>query len=326
MPARFPPLNALRTFEVAARHLSFKHAAEELFVTPTAVSHQIRGLESFLGVELFRRLTRALELTPEGEALLPKVREGFQCFAAAVAEVQRMKPGSRLRVVAPPSFAAHWLTPRLGRFYEREPNIELHLRGSLKAIDSVQQGASGAGAESRRGRGRDYSPQIWIRYGRGEYRGVRSECLFEPEYTPVCSPRLLQRRIPLNTPEDLRHFVLIHDETIPERALRPTWEAWFAEAGVTGMRTAGPRFSNSGLAISAAIDGLGVALLARQLVEEDVAAGRLVAPFDISIRRGFAYHVVSPEAVSDEPQVRAFREWLAEEARRGPVVTEAAEA
>lgn len=316
MPDRLPPLNSLRTFEAAARHLSFKHAAEELSVTPTAVSHQIRGLESFLGIELFRRLTRALELTPEGEALLPKVREGLECFSVAVDEVRRMKPGMRLRVVAPPSFAAHWLMPRLAHFYEREPTAELHLRGSLKAIDSAQQTTvSGGDGESRRGRNRD-SPQIWIRYGRGEYRGVRSECLFEPEYTPVCSPALLRRRTPLTAPEDLRHFVLIHDDTIPDRALRPTWEGWLAAAGVSGVRATGPRFSNSGLAISAAVDGLGVALLARQLVEAEIAAGRLVAPFDLSIRRGFAYYIVSPESVGDEPQVQAFRDWLAEEATR----------
>lgn len=313
MADRLPPLGALRTFEAAARHLSFKHAADELSVTPTAVSHQIRGLETFLGVELFRRLTRALELTPEGEALLPKVREGFDCFAEGVAEVRRMKPGARLRVVAPPSFAARWLMPRLWRFSEREPNVELYLRGSLKAIDSAQQTSGGGDDEGRRGRNRD-TPQVWIRYGRGNYRGVRTDRLFEPVYTAVCSPALLQRRIALNKPEDLRHFALIHDETIPDRALRPRWEAWLAAAGVHGVRVAGPHFSNSGLAISAAIDGLGVALLARQIVEGEIASGRLVAPFDVSIRCGFSYFIVSPENVADTPQVASFRDWLIEEA------------
>src|SRR5690606_31386280 len=164
------------TFEVAARHLSFKDAAEELSVTPTAVSHQIRGLEDFLGVELFRRLTRALELTPEGEALLPGVREGMDCFSDAVGKVRRMKPGARLRVVAPPSFAARWLMPRLWRYSEREPNVELYLRGSIKAIDSsAQQSTHNSGdADQRRGRNRDV-PQVWIRYGRGNYVGVRTD-------------------------------------------------------------------------------------------------------------------------------------------------------
>ncbi|MDX5446084.1 MAG: transcriptional regulator GcvA [Zoogloeaceae bacterium] len=315
MPDRLPPLNSLRTFEVAARHLSFKDAAEELSVTPTAVSHQIRGLEEFLGVELFRRLTRALELTSEGEAMLPKVREGMDCFAAAVSEVRSMKPGARLRVVAPPSFAQRWLMPRLWRFNEREPNVELYLRGSIKAIDSSSQLSTqhSDDAEHRRGRNRDV-PQLWIRYGRGQYIGVRTDHLFEPEYTAVCSPALLQRRIPLNKPEDLRHFALIHDETIPDRALRPRWEAWLAAAGVHGVRVAGPHFSNSGLAISAAIDGLGVALLAKQIVEGEIATGRLVAPFDISIRCGFSYYIVSPENVADTPQVVSFRDWLIEEA------------
>ena len=317
MPDRLPPLNALRTFEAAARHLSFKFAAEELSVTPTAVSHQIRGLEDFLEVELFRRLTRALELTPEGEALLPGVRQGLESFAEAVGQVRRLKPGARLRVVAPPSFAARWLMPRLHQFNDREPNVELYMRGSIRAIDDSRTSRTNDRDAGRRGRDRDI-PQVWIRYGRGEYRGVRVDRLFEPEYTAVCSPALLRRRIPLAKLEDLRHFSLIHDETIPDPALRPRWEAWLRAAKVTGVRVAGPHFSDSGLAISAAIDGLGVALLARQLVEGEIAAGRLVAPFDVSIRCGFAYYIVSPESVSDEPQVQAFREWLIEEAATRP--------
>ncbi len=318
MPDRLPPLNALRTFEAAARHLSFKLAAEELSVTPTAVSHQIRGLEDFLGVELFRRLTRALELTSEGEALLPGIQEGLDRFGEAVSEVRRMKPGARLRVVAPPSFAARWLMPRLHQFNERDPNVELYLRGSTRAIDDSRRRARTNEQDAgRRGRNRD-TPQVWIRYGLGDYRGVRVDRLFEPEYTAVCSPALLRRRIPLARPEDLRHFALIHDETIPDPALRPRWEAWLKAAGVPHVRVVGPHFSDSGLAISAAIDGLGVALLARQLVEGEIGAGRLVAPFDTSIRCGFAYYIVSPDTVADEPQVRAFREWLIEEAETRP--------
>ena len=313
MSNRMPPLNTLRTFEVAARHLSFKLAAEELFVTPTAISHQIRGLEDFLGVELFRRLTRALELTPEGEAMLPKVREGLECFADAVSRVSGVKQGAKLRVVAPPSFAARWLMPRLNRFAERAPGVELYLRGSAKALDAAARVTDGSG---RRGRGRS-TPQVWIRFGRGDYRGVRVDRLFEPEYTAVCSPALLKRRIPLAVPEDLRHFSLIHDETIPDPALRPHWSDWLAAAGVPHVRVAGPHFSDSGLAISAAIDGLGVALLSRHLVEGEIAAGRLVAPFDVSItRKGYAYYVVSPESVADEAQVQVFREWVLDEIKR----------
>lgn len=312
MPDRLPPLNALRAFEAAARLLSFKLAAAELSVTPTAISHQIRGLEEYLGVSLFHRLTRALELTSEGKAMLPKVHEGMECFSAAVARVRKLKPGVRLRVVAPPSFSSRWLMPRLHRFSERAPDVELHLRGSVKAIDEVRAGAGDSPDRSER---RNETPQVWIRFGKGHYAGMRVDHLFEPEYTVVCSPELLERRTPLATPADLRHFTLIHDETIPEATERPGWKEWLEAAGASDVKASGPHFSASGLATAAVLDGLGVALLAKPMVEAEIAAGRLVAPFPISIRRSYAYYVVSPESVADEPQVAAFRDWLLEEAR-----------
>lgn len=312
MSVRLPPLNALRAFEIAARHLSFKLAAEELSVTPTAISHQIRGLEEDLGVPLFRRLTRALELTPEGEAMLPKLREAMAAIAASVEAVRALRPVSRLSVVAPPSFASRWLVPRLHRFSRLRPDVELHLASATKAIDASDAGGLGVEPPPPRGDG----AQLWIRFGSGRYPGYRTDWLFEPEYTAVCSPALLRAKIPLRQPSDLQRHNLIYDDTVPDSRERPTWVQWLEAAGVPAVRPeAGLHFSDSGLAIAAALDGLGVALLSKPLVAAEVAAGRLVVPFDIGVRRRFAYYVVTPEATAEVPTVAAFRAWLLDEVR-----------
>ncbi|MDT3671988.1 MAG: transcriptional regulator GcvA [Aromatoleum sp.] len=311
MSVRLPPLNALRAFEIAARHLSFKLAAEELSVTPTAISHQIRGLEEDLGVPLFRRLTRALELTPEGEAMLPKLREAMAAITASVEAVRALRPVSRLSVVAPPSFASRWLVPRLHRFSRLHPGIELHLASATKAIDASDPGGLGVDPPQR-GDG----AQLWIRFGSGRYPGYRADWLFEPEYTAVCSPALLRAKIPLRQPSDLQRHNLIYDDTVPDSRERPTWVQWLEVAGVPAVRPeAGLHFSDSGLAIAAALDGLGVALLSKPLVAAEVAAGRLVVPFDIGVRRRFAYYIVSSEATAELPTVAAFRAWLLDEVR-----------
>ena len=309
MADRLSSLNALRVFEAAARHLSFKRAADELAVTPTAVSHQIRGLEDELGVMLFRRLTRAIELTAEGEAMLPKVREGLRCFTEATRLARGGGlPHNRLVVIAPPSFASRWLVPRLHGFYAREPEVELHLASSTRTIDVGDAGLN-ALHDINEHLGDD--PEVWVRYGSGHYPGCRVDRLFEPEYTAVCSTALLRGKIPLREPADLRFHTLIHDDTIPEARERPSWVEWLAAAGVRNVRLrAGHHFSDSGLAISAALDGLGVALLSRPLVEPEIRAGRLVAPFPVIIRRSYAYHLVVSEMCSELPQVSSFRAWL----------------
>lgn len=310
MVYRLPPLTALRAFEAAARHLSFKRAAEELTVTPTAVSHQIRGLEEALGIALFRRLPRALELTPAGRAMLPKVTEGLDCFAAAV---ERAKEGLaqtavRLEVVAPPSFASRWLIPRLHRFYAAWPGIALHLASALRAIDGAATG-DGTGADIRASR-----PQLWIRFGAGRYPGLRAELLFRPVYTPVCSPRLLRAKLPLRRPTDLRFHHLIHDDTIEEGHQRATWADWLQSAGVPdGEAIPGLHFADPALAIAAAIDGLGVALVPRPMVNAELADGRLALPFEQGIVAAVGYYLVMPPALADSPVVAAFRDWLLDE-------------
>lgn len=312
MTYRLPPLNALRAFEAAARHLSFKDAGEELSVTPTAISHQIRGLEEYLGFYLFRRLTRALELTHEGRAMLPKVREGLECFAAAIESTRQHDAGGRLLVTSPPAFANRWLIRHLPAFTAAHPEIQLHMAASLDTIDARDvSGVSGLeGIDVR-----DDEAEVFIRFGHGQYDGCRVDRLFAPAYAVVCSPRLLLGMRPLNEPSDLRRHNLLHDESIMELLDRPTWAEWLQVAGVNGINPdAGTHFSDPGLVLSAAIDGVGVAIASKPLIEAEVTAGRLVVPFDIIIRRTQAYYLVAPEAIADRPIVNAFRRWLRSEA------------
>lgn len=312
MSYRLPPLNALRAFEIAARHLSFKHAAEELCVTPTAISHQIKQLEEFLGVELFRRLTRSLELTPEGTAMLPKVREGMECFASAVERTRRPDAKQRLVVVAPPSFATRWLVPRLKRFAEQQPAIELHLVSSLNAIDTDPMGVAKIFDQVDL---RDGDSHAAICFGTGSYPGYRVDRMLSSGYVPVCSPKLMQSVHPLRTPDDLRFHTLIHDDTIADERARPTWNEWLRVAGVQNVdATAGPHFRDSGLALAAAIDGLGIALASKPLAATEVASGGLVVPFRISFRERFAYYLVVPDATAQRAPVVALRQWLFAEA------------
>ena len=313
MVYRLPSLNALRAFEAAARHLSFKNAALELSVTPTAVSHQIKLLEESNGVLLIDRLTRALALTPQGEAMLPKVREGLQCFAAAVEGAHARVGHGRLIVMLPPSFATRWLVPRLRSFALTQPSLSLHVIRSLATMDG-NQAAVNAALESV-----DLRPEdslVAIRFGRGVYPGYHVDRVFGSDYIAVCCPKLLETDPPLRVPADMRHQVLLHDDATANDRSGPGWEDWFRLAGLSGVDTkAGPHFGDSGLAYVAALDGLGVALAARPLVANAIAQGRLVAPFDIAVSQDHAYYLVIAEAIFKRPMVQAFRQWLLDEAR-----------
>lgn len=314
MSYRLPPLTALRAFESAARHLSFKKAAEELYVTPAAVSQQIKALESYLNVTLFRRLTRSLELTPQGLAMLPKICEGFECLAAAV-EMTRLKRDEVLSVTAPPSFASRWLVPRLSKFAAQYPDLRLHLSSSGATID--QRGEAPEQEAALLDPLNEVS-EVAIRYGLGKYSGLCVHKIFAPDCIPVCSPRLLVDRPPLIDPADLRHYVLIHDETIGSEDGPPDWPHWMRVAGVSGNvldAQRGPRFSNGVLAVEAAVEGQGVALALRPLIESDVAAGRLIIPIDLAVPSPYAYFLVYPKLLASRPSVQAFREWLLDEGR-----------
>ncbi len=313
MTHRLPPLNSLRAFEAAARLLSFKKAADELAVTPTAVSHQIKLLEEFLDLRLFRRLTRALELTTEGAAMLPPVQEGFASLAAAIEATRRKETGGIVTVCAPPSFAARWLVPRLGSFSRAHPDIDLRLSSSVATIDSPDKIAAAEGNSATVPK-----HDLMIRFGHGHYPGSTVDRLFSPAYVTVCNPALLTGEHPLREPRDLLWHTLIHDATLPDLDDRPGWAQWLNLAGVADIedQMRGSYFEDAALAVAAAMAGHGVALAARPLVSADIAEGRLVIPFLHSIPSRYSYYVTTSGAKAERPTVLALRTWLVREAAR----------
>jgi LysR family transcriptional regulator, glycine cleavage system transcriptional activator len=302
MARNLPPLNSLRAFEAAARHLSFTKAAEELHVTPAAISHQIKGLEDQLGVPLFRRLTRALRLTEAGQAALPPLRDGFDRLADAVDLLRAHEESGALTVSVGPSFAAKWLVPRLDRLRAAHPDLEVRLDATDQLADFQRDNVD-----------------LAIRYGNGKYPGLEVERLLSEEIFPVCSPKLRDGPKPLAQPDDLRHHTLIHLDWDLEDVNAPNWRMWLLAAGIHDIDfTRGPVFSMMSLALQAAIEGHGVALASSVLVAGDLAAGRLVVPFDLSVCDpvDFAYHIVVPKRTANLPKVAAFRSWLRSEIAR----------
>ena len=310
---RLPPLNALRVFEAAARHRSFKAAAQELHITQAAVSHQIRSLEEYLGVELFRRAGRGVQLTEAARACLPKLREGFEQLAAAVEAVRHKGEESELVITAPPVFTARWLLPRLPDFSKREPKVDLRVFTSSKMVDA---GALDAPALVGDLDLREGSSGVQIHLGAGNYPGYRTDRLFGVICTLVASPALVGGDPPLATPADLARHVLLHDDAIDLAVGGDAWAKWLELAGVAERVDAsrGPRFSTNILSLEAAAQNLGVALALRPLVDADLASGRLVAPFPVEVKSASAYHLVCPEVVAERPNVAAFRRWLLDQA------------
>ena len=307
---RPPPLNALRAFEAAARHLSFKKAAQELHVTAGAIGHQVKLLEDHLGVPLFRRLTRALELTTEAQAMLPKVREGLDALQAAVGRVRDRGEVSALTVVAPPGFTARWLVPRLSRFTRAHPDLELHVASRQAMVD----GRENDGQVSEQDLHED-APVAMVRFGTGNYPGAHVDEVFSAVYVPVCSPRLMRGEHALRKPEDLRYHTLLHDDTVIEEGARPSWNDFLQSVGVTDIdATRGPHFSDAELALDAAIEGMGVTLAMKPLLRTEIEAKRLAVPFDITASTSYAYYLVTPEAAAENRALTSFREWLLEEA------------
>jgi LysR family glycine cleavage system transcriptional activator len=271
------------------------------------VSHQVKVLEEFLGVALFRRLTRALELTAEGGAMLPKVREGMASLAEAVERVRSREGACALSVVAPPNFAARWLVPRLARFTALHPSLELHLASRPAMIDGREAAAAPVPVHDAR----EDSPLVMVRFGDGRYPGARVDRLFSAVYVPVCSPRLLEGEHPLRAPADLRFHTLLHDDTVVKEGARPAWTDWLDSVGIHDIDvTRGPHFSDASLALEAATGGMGVTLAMRPLVQAEIEAGRLVVPFDITAPATFSYYLATPEADEQHPAAMAFREWL----------------
>jgi LysR family glycine cleavage system transcriptional activator len=280
-----PSLNGLRAFEAAARHMSFTRAAAELNVTQTAISHQIRRLEEQLGIRLFVRRNRALALTREAQDYLPAIRSAFEDLRRATDRLRRPETEGLLTVSTTASLATKWLVTRVAAFQDANPGIEVRITTSTQLVDFQRDEVDMA-----------------VRYGLGSWPGLRADWLMAEDSFPVCSPSLGLRR-----PEDLAGQTLLHVTTA-----RDDWQLWLTAAGLPAALAAqrGLVFDQAFMVVQAAIEGLGVAMGRRHLVEADIAGGRLVAPFDIVLPQDAGYYVVAPKATAEAPKIARFRDWL----------------
>lgn len=286
-----------------------------MHVTPAAVSHQIKGLEENLGLRLFRRLKRGLELTRAGQAFLPKLREGFERLGEAVADLHSLNEPGTLAVSAATSFATRWLAPRLHRFVAAYPDLDVRITASTRLIDPGK-GESGPGDAQAGSPVED--ADIVVRFGTGDYPGYRVDKLLAVSVTPMCSARLNAGEHPIRSAADLRHHVLIGDNVSFDDG-RPLWDAWFEAAGIAGADTSpGLRFNHAMLALEAAAEGMGVVLGMPVLAGSDLASGRLIAPLALSLPLKFGYHIVSDPDAAQRSDVAAFRDWLLAESSRSP--------
>ena len=299
MSGRLPSLNGLRAFEAAARHLSFTQAASELNVTQTAISHQIKRLEEELGIRLFIRQNRALALTPEAQGYLPGIRAAFNDLRLATDRLLRSDDDHVLTVSTLASLAAKWLLPRLSPFQEAHPGIDVRITTSTNLVDFQRDNVDAA-----------------IRYGRGQWPGVRADWLMADELFPVCSPVLLNGNKPLKCPEDLRDHVLLHTSN----ANSDDWRLWLTAAGLPTNISTKPdvTFDLVFMTVQAAIDGVGVAMGRTAYVQDDIAKGRLVVPFRIALPTDAGFYLVSPAGRTDSPKLSAFRQWLIASAQGKP--------
>ncbi|MEO0487125.1 MAG: transcriptional regulator GcvA [Pseudomonadota bacterium] len=290
MSDRLPPLTALRAFEAAARHMSFSKAAEELSVTPAALSFQIKSLEEHLGEPVFRRLNRAVELTEAGRTLAPGVSDGFQALQGAWRAVQRLTDQTNLTVTAGPAFTAKWLAPRLFEFAQAHPEIELRFSASLKMMDFNRDGVD-----------------VAIRFGTGPDDGLYSVPLAPEWVTPVMTPDMAAR---FPTPSSLRHAPLIVDQSIDFLTPQVDWAAWFRTMEIEPPEVHGPKFSQADHAVDAALAGVGVVLGRRALCIKDIAEGRLVAPHRVALNTGARFRFICPKGLERRPHIAAFRDWI----------------
>ncbi len=296
---RLPPTAALRAFESAARHLSYTRAAEELSITQSAVSHQIRHIEQLWELKLFLRRGRSLRLTEAGHVLAPIVRDFIKRLSAKLAE---LRPGDdrsvSLRVSLVQSFAFKWLVPRLGQFSQQHPSINVWISTTDELIDFSM-----------------HEVDVGIRLGHGGWSGLSEELILREYVFPVCSPRFLSRIMPPETPEDLLRYPLIYRHS---QDICPRWRDWFRDAGVEiKSLPKGSKFPDTSMAVQAAIDDFGVALARSAHVQDDLATGRLVKLFDVSSPSNVAYYFVCPKGRESEPNIRAFHDWVVEEAVLG---------
>ena len=288
MARKSTPLNALRSFEAAARLLSFTEAAKELNVTQAAVSHQVKSIEEYLGIALFNRNPRRLTLTTQGRQLLPEITEAFDKISNALDAIE-VKPDSNLITVRlAPSFAAKWLSPRLKYFWMQHPEIDLSLFHAHPAVDFERE-----------------QIDIAVTYGKGDWPGVVSERLLSLDFFPVCCPDYLTGENPLTELENIFSYALLHD------ADYECWKDWLNLAGLDSVQAnRGTIIDDTNVLIQAAIDGQGVALGSTTFVQDHLDAGRLVKPFTQILKNEYSYYVVCPESHLNNPSVSAFRDWL----------------
>ncbi|QPG04650.1 transcriptional regulator GcvA [Salinimonas marina] len=288
MQRRLPPLNALKAFEAAARHLSFTRAADELFVTQAAVSHQIKALEEYLSMKLFIRRNRTLLLTEEGQAYFLELKDIFKSLQEATDRLLAKGSKGAITVAMPPSFASQWLVPRISRFSNANPDIDVR----IKAVD-FDEGFL------------DDDIDVAIYYGKGRWSGLQADKLHREFLTPLCAPSLFSGPKPLNSLADLKHHVLLHDLS------REAWKTWLKQIGVAGVNVnQGPVFSHSMLVLQAAALGQGIALANTILARPEIDAGRLIMPFSERVESRDAFYVVCDESQADLGKIAAFREWI----------------
>ena len=294
---RPPPLKALRAFEAAARHLSLSKAADELFVSAGAVSQQVKLLEGYLSTPLFERQHRQITLTDAGNALFPGITAAFDQINQTVNRVIKLDQNKPLTVSAAPSIAGKWLVPRLQAFYELHPEIDVRIDTSTFLSDLAHSDID-----------------VGIRFGSGNYPGLRTDFLTCVEVLPVCAPSMIKPEHPLHHPDDLRHYQLLHYDYPEEVTNWPDWEMWLAAAGSRGVDfSRGLRFRENNLVMDAALRGQGVALTSHLSAQDALDDGSLIKPFDLAIPQDFAYYLVSLASTADEPRISAFRTWLLEE-------------
>jgi|SRR5215831_7154734 len=285
---RLPPLNALRAFEATARHLSVKNAADELCVTPGAVSQMLKALERHLGVALFHRVNRGMYLTDAGQEYLPPVRNAFRQIAEATGRIEASVDTGVLTVSVTPAFASIWLVPRLKEFQDAHPGIDLQVTASKGLVDFARDGVD-----------------VAVRHGLGRYPGLHSERIFAVELVPVAAPMLVARRGLPSDPAELTRWPHVHD------ADRKDWHLWFQAQGIDDIGAPrGAAFDDAGLLLRAVLAGQGAGLLPAAMAGLDLAEGRLVKLADIVWPAAFAYYLVYPEASHARPKIAAFRNWI----------------
>lgn len=285
---KLPPLNALKSFEAAARHLSFTRAADELYVTQAAVSHQVKALEDYLGVKLFLRRNRSLLLTPEGQTYFLELKEILNHIAHATERLKNSSERGELTISLPPSFAILWFVPRLSRFREAYPEIDVRIR----AVDEVDGSLTD-------------DVDVAIYYGAGSWPGLKAFKLHNEFLLPVCSPLLLNDSKPLREPADLLNHTLLHDET------RNAWKDWFKLVGIDKDKgDNGPIFSHSNLALKAAVHGQGIALANNVLVKPEIDAGHLIQIFPEALPRSKSFYLVCRDSQAEVGKIATFRNWI----------------